>query len=303
MPTATSKLTPCIWFDDQAEAATRFYTRLFPEGRVTATLRYPSSFDNPSGKPRGSVATVAFEIAGQRFIAVNGGPMFTLNPSVSFFVRVESPAEADRLYAVLADGGEPLMPLGSYPWSERYGWIKDRFGVSWQVIAGRLPPGGATLVPCLMFAGPQHGKAEAAMRSWTKDFPDGRIESLERYAPGEGPEGTVKHGRFFLAGQELIAMDSHVSHGITFNEALSLMVSCADQAEIDRTWEALCEGGKPGTCGWLTDRFGFAWQVVPEALFGWLQSPDVPTGDRLFVAMGPMTKLDLAALQRAFDGR
>jgi len=127
-------IVPCLWFDDQAESAAAFYVATFPGGRVTGISHFPESFDAPGGLRRGSVLTVEFEIAGQRFTALNGGPMFTLYPSISFFVFVDTPAEADRLFSALADGGTALMPIDRYPWSERYGWVQDRFGVSWQVV-------------------------------------------------------------------------------------------------------------------------------------------------------------------------
>ncbi len=302
MPTV-SKIIPCIWLDDQADEAAAFYVRTFPGGRVTATSRYPESIDNPSGKPRGSVLTVELEVAGGRFTALNGGPIFALNPSISFFVQVETAGEVDRLFAALVEGGEALMPLDAYPWSERYGWVKDRFGVSWQVIAGRRPPEGSMIAPCLMFTGAQHGRAEEAMRLYTGIFPNGRIDAVERYAAGEGPEGTVKHGRFVLAGREMVAMDSHYEHGFTFNEALSLQVMCENQAELDRYWAALGEGGEHGPCGWLKDRFGVSWQVVPATIEQWLASRDTAARDRAFEAMLKMKKLDIAALERAFQGR
>jgi predicted 3-demethylubiquinone-9 3-methyltransferase (glyoxalase superfamily) len=302
MATPSSKIIPCIWLDDQAESAAAFYVRTLPAGRIVATSRYPESSENPAGKPRGSVLTVEFEVAGQRFTALNGGPIFVLNPSISFFVHVDAAAEADRLYAALADGGEALMPLGAYPWSERYGWVKDRFGVSWQIIAGRRPEGGATIAPCLMFAGAQHGRAGDAMRRYAGIFPGGRIDSVERYAAGEGPPGSVKHGRFAVAGQELVAMDSHVDHGVTFNEALSLQILCEDQAELDRYWDALAEGGEHGPCGWLKDRFGLSWQVVPTTIAEWMASTDTAARDRAFEAMMQMTKLDIDALRRAYEG-
>ena len=102
---AHGPIVPCLWFDDRAEAAARFYTSIFADGRVTAVSHYPQSSDNPSGKPRGSVLTVEFEVAGQRFTALNGGPRFTINPSISFFMYAETPAEADGLFGKLADGG------------------------------------------------------------------------------------------------------------------------------------------------------------------------------------------------------
>jgi predicted 3-demethylubiquinone-9 3-methyltransferase (glyoxalase superfamily) len=296
-------IVPCIWFDDQAEQAAAFYAKSFDSGRgrVTAVSHYPENSDNPSGKPRGSVLTVEFEVAGQRFTAFNGGPQFVLNPSISFFVGVDSAGEADKLFAALADGGEALMPIGTYPWSERYGWVKDRFGVSWQIMAGRRP-GDPTIFPCLMFTGTQAAKAEEAMRLYTSVFPNGRIDAIERYVAGEGPEGSIKHGRFVVDGQLMVAMDSHIEHGTTFNEALSLQIMCKDQPEVDRYWEALSEGGEKGPCGWLKDPFGVSWQVVPTNITKWFTTEDVAARDRAFAEMMKMKKIDIATLERAFAG-
>lgn len=299
---SNQRIVPCIWLDDQAEAAAALYARVFRDSRVIATSRYPESGENPSGRPPGSVLTVELVVEGQRVTLLNGGPMFVVNPSISFFVHVDSGAEADRMFAVLLDGGEALMPIDAYPWSVRYGWVKDRFGVSWQVMAGRRPPGAATIVPCLMFAGKQHRRAEEAMRFFTGVFPGGRIDLVERNAAGEGPEGTVKHGRFVLDGHTLVAMDSHLEHGFTFSEALSLQVMCEGQAEVDRFWDALSDGGEQGPCGWLKDRFGVSWQVVPRGIEAWMTSKDTRARDRAFAAMLTMKKLDVAELERAFAG-
>jgi predicted 3-demethylubiquinone-9 3-methyltransferase (glyoxalase superfamily) len=295
-------IIPCLWLDAQAEQAADFYTKLFTGGRIVALSHYPESADNPPGKPRGSVLTVEFELAGQRFTALNGGPLFTINPSISFFVHVESAEQADRMFAALAEGGSVLMALGEYPWSKRYGWVRDRFGVSWQVMAGRPEQGGAMIVPCLMFTGAQHGKAEQAMHSYARIF-DGRIEQVERYAASEGPVGTIKHGRFVLAGQPMVAMDSHIEHGFGFDEGLSLQVMCKDQHELDRFWSALSEGGEQGPCGWLKDRYGLSWQVVPQQNASWMASHDTKARDRAFAAVMQMKKLDIAAIEAAFERR
>jgi predicted 3-demethylubiquinone-9 3-methyltransferase (glyoxalase superfamily) len=156
-------IVPCVWLDDQAEEAASFYTKVFSGGRVLAVSHYPASGESPSGKPPGSVLTVDLEMSGQRFTLLNGGPTFVLNPSISFFIHVDTPGEANQLFAALLDGGQALMPLGTYPWSERYGWVKDRFDVTWQVITGRRDGTEATIVPCLMFAGAQHGWAVEAL--------------------------------------------------------------------------------------------------------------------------------------------
>lgn len=299
----TTPIVPCLWFDDQAEAAARFYVSAFAGGRVVATSRYPESSDNPGGKPRGSVLTVEFEVAGQRFTALNGGPIFTVNPSISFFVFVDTAEEADHLFSKLVKNGQALMPLGEYPWSKSYGWVQDRFGVSWQIMTGGRPQTEATIAACLMFSGRVHGKAEDALQSYAKIFKDARVDSIERYGTGEGPENTVKHGRISIGGQTLIAMDSHVQHGVTFNEGVSLQVMCESQRELDHYWEALSEGGEQGPCGWLKDRFGVSWQVVPKDIAEWMTSKDTAARDRAFQAVMGMKKLDIAAIRTAFEGR
>jgi predicted 3-demethylubiquinone-9 3-methyltransferase (glyoxalase superfamily) len=298
---ANPRIVPSLWFDDQAEAAAEFYTGLFPDARLGDVARYPSSGPNPSGRPPGSVMTVDFTVAGQRFTALNGGPAFDLNPGISFFVNVPSAAEVDRLVGALIEGGMALMPLDAYPWSERYAWVADRYGVSWQVMA---VPGldRASVVPCFMFVGDQHGRAREAIDAYVAAFPEGRVDMIDTYAPEEGPAGTVKHGRFTLDGQPMVAMDSHGDHRFSFNEGISLQVMCADQDEVDHFWRALGEGGEPGPCGWLKDRFGVSWQVVPEAMGEWMTHPDAAARDRAFEAMLGMGKLDVVELRRAVAG-
>lgn len=296
-------IVPCVWSDHQAEAVAAFYTGIFPGGRVLATSRYPESLDTPGGQPRGSVLTVEFEIAGQPFTALNGGPQFKINPSLSFFVHVATADAANALFEALADGGSVLMPIDAYPWSERYGWVQDRFGVSWQVLTGRPAVGGATIVPSLMFVGAQAGRAEEAMRAYVAAFPGSGLDDVARYEEGEGPVGAIKHGRFRLAGQDMIAADSHYPHGFAFNEAVSLQVMCADQREVDHYWSALAEGGgEAGPCGWLKDRFGVSWQVVPRHFEQWLASDDAARRDRVFETLLRMGKPDIATLQAAFEG-
>lgn len=297
------RIVTCLWFDKNAAEAADFYVRTFPGGRVTTTAHYSETQDNPGGVPRGSVLTVAFEIGGRAFTAVNGGPHFKPNPSVSFFVLLESAAEVDRVAAALLDGGQALMPVGAWPWSERYGWIRDRFGYTWQLMLPRDHAAGATVFPCLMFSDAQHGNAEPAMRHYAEIFPNSEITTLERYTETEPAPGTVKHARVSLAGQILACMDSHAPHGFAFNEAISFQVMCEDQTEVDRYWSALSAGGAESRCGWLKDRFGVSWQVVPVAMTQWMAGGDAAARDRTFQAMMPMKKLDIATLKRAFDGR
>lgn len=299
MTQQVSSIVPCLWLNDQAEEAAEFYMRLFPRGRLRARSYYPSSRDNQSGRPRGSVCVVEFEVAGQRFTLLNGGPMFTPNPSISFFYVTDSVAEVDRICAGLLDGGKALMALGEYPWSRRYGWIQDRYGISFQVMVGTPLPGGAAMAPCLMFADALHGKAEEALTTYVRIL-GGAVESLARYGEGTPTAGTISHGRFQLAGQAMVAMDAHGRHGFTFNQGISLQILCADQAELDRRWASLSEGGERGPCGWLQDRFGLYWQVVPADMAEWIGAADRVASERAFLAVMEMEKLDIAAIRAAF---
>ena len=122
------RITPNLWFDDQAETAAAYYVSLFPDARILRTDRYGAESAAASGRPAGSVMTVAFELGGQRFVALNGGPLFKFSGAVSFVVECESQPELDRLWDGLADGGEPF-PCG---------WVRDRFGMTWQVLPAGL---------------------------------------------------------------------------------------------------------------------------------------------------------------------
>jgi predicted 3-demethylubiquinone-9 3-methyltransferase (glyoxalase superfamily) len=123
------KITPCLWFDDQAEAATRFYVSVFGNARLGTISRYGKEGFEIHARPEGSVMTVAFEIEGQSFVALNGGPLFQFTPAISFQVSCDDQDEIDRYWEKLSEGGEV----------QRCGWLKDRFGVSWQIIPAELP--------------------------------------------------------------------------------------------------------------------------------------------------------------------
>lgn len=158
------KLMPCLWFDTRAEEAAEFYASIFEDAKIITVSRYGDAGAEASGKPKGSVMTVLFEIAGQRFLGLNGGPNFTFSPAVSF------------------------------------------------------------------------------------------------------------------------------------------MVHCASQDEVDTKWAKLSEGGEPGQCGWLTDKFGLSWQIVPTAMDEMMQAGDAGQRERVMAALIQMTKIDIGALQKAFDG-
>lgn len=127
---AASKITPCLWFDTEAEAAARFYCSVFGDARILHISHYGEAGHEIHGKPAGSVLTVEFELAGQAFTALNGGPNFRFNEAISFQVSCADQAEIDRYWTALSSGGDPAAQV--------CGWLKDRYGVSWQVVPAAL---------------------------------------------------------------------------------------------------------------------------------------------------------------------
>jgi predicted 3-demethylubiquinone-9 3-methyltransferase (glyoxalase superfamily) len=290
------KITPFLWFENQAEEAVTFYLTVFNHSKIKTATRYGEEGAKASGMPKNSIMTMAFQIEGQDFVAINGGPIFQINPTISFFVNCETVQEIDRLWGKLTESGTVMMELDSYPFAEKYGWIQDKFGVSWQLI---LPGRGQKIVPCFMFTGDQHKKAEEAINFYTSIFSDSKIIQLERYGKEVGPEGAVVHCKFTLNGQEFVAMDSHENMGMNFNPAISMVVNCETQEEIDYYWDQLTEGGFEGAqqCGWLQDKFGVSWQIVPNVL-GELLSDPAKSGSVMQVLL-QMKKLDIKLLQDA----
>ena len=299
------KIIPNLWFDRQAEEAAEFYASLFKNSKVGEPMRAGKAGFEIHGLPEGTVMTIGFEIEGQRFVGINGGPLFKFTPAISFLVACATKDEVDALWAKLASGGTALMELGEYPFSERYGWTQDRYGLSWQVMAMGSRKIGQKIIPTLMFVGGQSGKAEAAIRLYTSVFNDSVIGDILRYGKGEEPdrEGTIKHAAFTLQGQEFAAMDSAYEHGFTFNEAVSLMELCETQEEIDRYWEKLtADGGQESMCGWLKDQFGVSWQIAPSSLEAMLRDPDRKKVERVTNAFLKMRKFNLAELRKAYKG-
>jgi len=214
--------------------------------------------------PSGDAELVDFQIMGFNFTAISAGPLFKINPSISFHARCRTPEEVDRLWSKLSEGGTAMMELGEYPFSRRYGWIQDRFGVSWQVIhtEGDFKQ---RVMPALMFVGAVCGRAEEAIGFYASIFREAKAEVLSRYADGEEPDkaGTVRYAQFSLDGQEFAAMDSAWTHAFSFNEAVSFAVNCKDQQEIDYFWDKLSAVPGAEQCGWVKDKFGVSWQIVP----------------------------------------
>lgn len=291
------RISPHLWFDKEAKDAAELYTSLFDGSVITdvTTLR-----DTPSG----DCDVVTFELAGQPFQAISAGPEFRFNPSVSFRIDCATKDEVDDMWKRLHAGGETLMPLDTYPFSDWYGWLQDRFGLSWQVMhttEGNVPQ---KIVPMLMFVGDVCGKAEEAIGLYTSVFRNGQIGDIMRYGPGADPdaEGSLQYAAFTLDGYHLAAMDSAHEHNFSFNEAISLMVHCDSQEEIDHYWERLSAIPEAEQCGWLKDRFGLSWQIVPRAMDEMMRTADEETLKRVTQSFLRMKKFDLAELEAAYSG-
>ncbi|WP_347346537.1 VOC family protein [Microbacterium sp.] len=294
------KITPNLWFAGDAAEGAELYASTFPNARVVSTSYYPDEglpdFQREfAGKP----LTVSVEIDGFRIQLINAGASYRPNPSLSFMVNFDPSSDPDAreriddVWAKLADGGRVLMPLGEYPFSVRYGWVEDRFGVNWQLIL--TDPTGEPrpfVMPAFLFSGDAQDRAREAVDYYTSVLPDSRLGSLVEYPQQSGPAaaGAVMFADFTLAGQWFVAMDSAAEMSEGFTPGYSLSVECADQDEIDRLWDALSSVPEAEQCGWCVDRFGVSWQVVPERMDELMEAPGA------FQAMLEMKKLVIADL-------
>ncbi|MFL7837787.1 MAG: VOC family protein [Candidatus Promineifilaceae bacterium] len=260
------KIVPHLWFNKEAQEAAEFYVEAF--GLDSKMSDLTMLHDTPSG----DAAVVSFQIWGYEFMAISAGPLFKFNPSISFMVNFDPALDKDarehidEVWDRLSQGGIPLMPLDAYPFSERFGWIQDKYGVTWQLIYTN-PEGEERplIIPSFLFVGDVCGRAEEATDYYLSVFKNSRRGALQRYPAGVEPdqEGTIMFTDFQLEGQWFVAMDSAHEHNFAFNEAISLMVKCEDQTEIDYYWDKLSAVPEAEQCGWVKDQFGVSWQIVP----------------------------------------
>ena len=305
MKTNVQKISPHLWFDKEAKEAAEFYAAVFPNSKVTGVTQL---HDTPSG----DVDTVTFEIMGYKFMAISAGPLFKFNPSISIMVNFDPSQDKDarkridEVWEKLSEGGRALMPLDKYPFSERYGWIQDKYGFSWQLIY--TDPEGEErplIVPSLLFVTDTGDKAEEATDFYLSVFKNAKRGTIARYPAGMEPNkaGSIMFTDFKLEGQWFAAMDgSSDRHNFNFNEAISLMVYCDTQAEIDHYWQKLSAVPEAEQCGWLKDKFGVSWQIVPTAMDELMSQGTPQQMARVTEAFLKMKKFDLAELKRAYEG-
>jgi predicted 3-demethylubiquinone-9 3-methyltransferase (glyoxalase superfamily) len=291
------KITAHLWFDKEAAEAAEFYTSSFKDSKIKSKVILENT-------PSGSVENVTIELFGQEFSMMSAGPLFKFNPSVSFMIACGTIEEAEEYWGKLIDGGSVQMELGEYHFSPRYGWLQDKYGLSWQVYTGDQEI-TQKIIPTMMFVGDVCGKAEDAISFYTSIFKNSKIREIYRYDKEAEPdkEGTIAHAGFTLEGQQFAAMDSARMHDFTFNEAISFMVHCETQEKIDYYWEILSAVKEAEQCGWLKDKFGFSWQITPDILFEMLQDADKVKAQRVAEAFYIMKKFDIEKLKQAFEGK
>jgi predicted 3-demethylubiquinone-9 3-methyltransferase (glyoxalase superfamily) len=300
------RIVPNFWFDHNAEEAVDFYISVFStkggsasggkDSKINTTLHYPKTEEEGLADFQkdfaGKVLTIDFEISGFRFIAINADTTFKPNPSISFFYTCDSKEESDALWEKLVDGGKALMELGEYPFSKYYGWVQDKYGYTWQLMLNN-PEGDKRpkIVPSLMFTQARDGQAEEAMKFYSSVF-SAKAGSINHY-PSAMPdrEGKISYADFRLFDQWLAVMDGGKDHDFGFSPAISLMVLCKDQEEIDYYWEKLSANPNFEQCGWLEDKYGVSWQIAPENIDALIRLPGA------YKRMMSMKKLDIAALQ------
>ncbi|MEO6406792.1 MAG: VOC family protein [Ferruginibacter sp.] len=277
-----NEIYPCLWFNGQAKEAAVLYCSIFSDSKITT--------DTPM--------VVMFEIAGKKVMGLNGGPMYSITPAISFFVSCETNEEIEQTWNKLSEGGSAMMPLDKYPWAERYGWVKDKFGMTWQLMLMESFPGGQKIKPSLLFVGDQYAKAKEAVEFYTTVFPGSSADNMKLYEAGEGAQaGTLKYGEFTLQGNNFSAMDGMGEHAFKFSEGLSIVVNCETQEEIDTYWNKLTEDGQESMCGWLKDKYGVSWQIIPKIL-GSLMT-QTGKAERVMQELMKMKKLDIETLVNA----
>jgi predicted 3-demethylubiquinone-9 3-methyltransferase (glyoxalase superfamily) len=245
-------ITPCLWYNNQAEEAAAFYCAHLTNAKVMAR----------------SPMVTELDISGHRFTLLDGGPKYQPNPSISFFYICETEEEIERIWKAFSKKGTVLMALDKYEWSQKYGWINDPYGISWQFALGKIDDVGQKITPCLMFVGKQYGRAEEAIQHYSSIFKNPETNGILRFGKNEAPdtEGKIKHAQVALSGQKFMFMDSAQPHPFSFSEGISLTIHCETQTEIDYYWEKLTENGNESMCGWLRDKFGVSWQILPNVL-------------------------------------
>ncbi|MEY8692182.1 VOC family protein [Mammaliicoccus sciuri] len=292
------RIVPHLWFDNEAQEAVDYYMQTFPESEIISDVTYT---DTPSGDAK----QLTFNIFGYKFMAINAGPYFTKNPSISFTVLFNQSEAAllDKVWTALAHNGKIMMELDTYDFSEKYGWLEDQFGVSWQLLITDQPFDDR-IRPSFMFINENVGRAEEAINYYTSVFKNSGDISKFYYPEGMEPDkpDTLAHAEFKLEDQYFVALDSAHKHEFNLNEGISLMLFLEDQQEIDYYWDKLSSVPEAEQCGWVKDQFGVSWQIVPKIMDQMAEEGTPEQISNVTKAFLKMKKFDVETLIKAYEG-
>lgn len=285
-----------LCFDNQAEEAVKFYTSVFDQSEITREIRYP--------KPNVESVAYDFTIENQAFAAFNGDSDFKMTPSFSLMISLDTAEEVDTLYAKLAKGGKDLMPLDAYPFSDRYAWVEDQFGLSWQIMLAPDVPKNHKIRVSLLFAGQYCGQAEQALKDYATIFQMAAPGHINYYQEGEAQDGRAKvnYAELNVGDQQLVFMDHGFGSDEEFSEAISFLIVAGAQSEVDYYWDKLSAHEESEAMGWLKDSHGISWQVVPQAYLQIMETANEEQKERVLDALFKMKKMDVARLENAKFG-
>jgi predicted 3-demethylubiquinone-9 3-methyltransferase (glyoxalase superfamily) len=270
----------CLWFDNQGAEAAKWYVSLF---------------DGTSILYQNQVIT-EISIEGTKLMMINGGKHYSPTSAMSNFVYFGGNHEKfERIYHALLDGGQILMPMDAYDWSSKYAWVKDKFGINWQMDIDEINH-RQKLVPSLLFVNQRNHNVKEALSYYISVFEQSTMLMEWPYPESEAsmPAGTLLFGQAKLGNTIINAMSSTLHHDYDFTPGNSLVIVCENQDEIDYYWKALGAEGQELMCGWLTDRFGLTWQIFPRILSDLMNDPE--RGPKASTALRQMKKIVIAKL-------
>lgn len=274
---------PCIWYNNNAQEAANFYCNIFDNSSITIN----------------TPMVVNFNLCGSKFMGLNGGDMFKPNTTISFFAFCKTIADVEKLWNALHVDGRIYMPLNTYPWSNKYGWCADKYGVNWQIMLDETMIENQKVVPSLFFVNEQKGKAEEAMNFYMSLFDNSAAIVVNKYGENDvQPQGFIKYARFTLNSKEFSVMDNAHPHEDNFTEGVSLVIECNNQTEIDFYWNSFVNnGGQESMCGWCKDKYGVSWQIIPKNIGEILTNST--TSSTAMPKLMQMRKIDIAELTKA----
>ena len=278
--TMNKNIYPCLWFDNNAKEAAEFYVNVFDNSKINS--------EHP--------LVVDFELSGVRFIGLNGGDQFSLTPAVSYFVYCGGDHnKIESLFRKLSEGGMVLFPLDKYDWSEKYAWVQDKFGVNWQLDIDAINH-PQKIVPALLFTNKKAMQVKEAAAFYTSVFKDSKILMEYPFPDGEN----LLFTQFKLNNYLFNAMSGGAEkHKFDFSEGNSFVIECDTQDQIDYYWNMFADGGKEDMCGWVQDKYGVWWQVVPTILKELMTNPE--KAQKATEAFMKMKKFDIETLRKSAE--